>query len=429
MESITDRYPEKRLPDLSGSHAFDLGQAFFKSGNFEDCVFYLRQAGGYFVRNGDFSSYMDCYNMLIRAFNEMEEEDLLLEVRREFEENLKKHNIPKSPRVLLANGFYFGILKQDDSKTTAYFKEALQRALKIQQESIKKQDPVKELESKIDIMYCLEGFFVYYYYTGDYDRCRQKINDVKQLLEHFFKLKEELQIKKSHTENVQLQKHFQSLLDVINKDYLHINRVDMNVQNMEALLETDHKKARQILWKNYEKANALNEQNLVPYIFLYMVSNSVRLKETEQAHLFLNLAKKSAKAHSFRRLLRHIEHLEAELFQKSDCQDAGDYDIVFDQKDHSFIGKHKGCVQFKNQFILLDLLNLFIENQGRSYSKEYLVKRIWKEDYRPETHDNKLYVTVKRLRSQIEPDDGKSRYILKNREGYYLTNKVKILVK
>ena len=103
--------------------------------------------------------------------------------------------------------------------------------------------------------------------------------------------------------------------------------------------------------------------------------------------------------------------------------------MVFNKKEHSLIGKHKGCVQFKNQFILLDLLNLLIENQGKPHSKEDLVRQLWKENYSPSVHDNKIYATIKRLRDCIEPDKGQSRYIYKNRKGYYFTDKVKILVK
>lgn len=419
---------KKPPADSSQNYVFELGHTLFKSGNFKDCVSYLSQAGAAFIERKDFSSYMDCYNMLIRALSELEEKELLMKTRKEFEDNCKKYDIQKTPRVLMTNGFCFGIQKKDDPKASACLKEALEVALENQAESIKKQDSVGELKSKLDIMYCLYVFCTYYFHTLEHDKCDEKLKHLKSLLEYFFKLKEELRVKKSHTDNVQLQQHFQSLLEIINKEYLHIIRLDLNLKTMQALIEEDCKKAIRILWESYEKANAFNEKYLIPYIFLYMAFNHYSMQETDQAQLFLNLSKKSAEAQSFKMLLKYIKRLEKEFFKKQ-TQGTGNYDIVFNKEEHSFIGKHKGCVQFKNQLILLDLLSLFIENQGKSHSKEDLVKRLWKEDYSPAVHDNKIYVTVKRLRDSIEPEDKKSSYICRNRKGYYLSDKVKVLVK
>lgn len=45
----------------------------------------------------------------------------------------------------------------------------------------------------------------------------------------------------------------------------------------------------------------------------------------------------------------------------------------------------------------LDLLRLFVLNQGTVYSKEFLVENVWKQPYDPSVHDNKIYVTIKRF--------------------------------
>lgn len=423
-------------PYFSGQeYVFDLGCTLFKSGNFQGCVKYLRQAAKQFVRGKNFSFYMECYSMLFGALNELGEEELLKEVREEFEDNCRRYNLQKTPHVLAINGFYFGILKKNDSKASFYLNEALNVALKNQQDCIKRQDSPGELKSKLDIIRCLSCFCNYYFSRWEHDKCREQINHFNSLFDYVLNLKRELKDKKSYTDNVQLQKYYQSLLDVIEKEYLSLTRHNLSVKITSALLEIDPKKTKTILWESYEKANALNEQYLIPYILVYMAFNYFSLKEKEQAHLFLNLAKKSAEAQSFKILLKRIADLEKEFSkEKGGLYDLDpglkeSYDIVFNKEEHSFVGKTRGCVQFKNQFILLELLNLFIENQGQSYSKEELVKRIWREDYSPKVHDNKIYVTIKRLRDSIEPADGKSRYIFRNRNGYYLTEKVKVLVK
>ena len=232
--------------------------------------------------------------MLMCALNELGDEELLEETQKEFEENCKKYNIQKNTRVLIANGFYFGILKRDDSKASIYLQQALETALETQEDSIKRQNREEELKSKLDIMYCLSTFCSYYFATMNNDKCREKITHVNSLLEHFLNLKEKLKIKKSQTDNVQLQKQFQSQLNIINREYLHITRANLSVKLIEALIEENCEKRSQALWESYEKANTLNETFLLPHILLYMAFNYSFMKEEEQAHLFLNLAKKIA---------------------------------------------------------------------------------------------------------------------------------------
>ena len=102
-------------------------------------------------------------------------------------------------------------------------------------------------------------------------------------------------------------------------------------------------------------------------------------------------------------LLNYLERLKKE--EKLDEVDKTDkYDIIFDVKDHLIVEKQKGCIELKNQFILLDLLKLFLLNPGVSYSKESIIQKVWKQEYLPEVHDNKIYVTIKRLREMIETD-------------------------
>ena len=72
------------------------------------------------------------------------------------------------------------------------------------------------------------------------------------------------------------------------------------------------------------------------------------------------------------------------------------------------------------------MLKLFISRQGEVFTKEYLVERVWKQDYNPDVHDNKIYVTIKRLRKMIEPDYDKPKYIFRAKNGYYLNKATKI---
>nr|WP_295905720.1 hypothetical protein [uncultured Bdellovibrio sp.] len=45
--------------------------------------------------------------------------------------------------------------------------------------------------------------------------------------------------------------------------------------------------------------------------------------------------------------------------------------------------------------------------------------KVWSQIYDPDLHDNLIYVSIKRLRTLIEPDLESPRYILRDRKGYY----------
>jgi DNA-binding response OmpR family regulator len=119
--------------------------------------------------------------------------------------------------------------------------------------------------------------------------------------------------------------------------------------------------------------------------------------------------------------------IQTELSQHSeDSKNA--FDLVFQLEEHTVVEKKLGKVDFKNQFILLDLLRLFCQNQGQVYSKEFLVEQVWKQSYDPSVHDNKIYVTIKRLRKLIEPDFDKPKYIFRAKNGYFMNKSAKILL-
>ena len=411
----------------SADHLFELGRALFQAGNLKDSAERLQKAAPLLAAAEDLSAYIECHNMLVGALNELKEESRLQEVQKEFEETCRKRKVQKMPRVLLVDGFCFGLARQNGDRAEARFNEALETALENQADSIKSGDICGELKSKADIMCCLCAFAYYHFATCEPKKCREKLARLQELLAWLLNVKEEILVKRSQTDNAQMQQHFQKLLRVIEGEGFRIKQMRLTSNILRALTEKDHKKALKILWDSYEKANGLNEKHLIPYIFLYMAYNHFCLREREQANLFLSLAKKAASAQSFKRLLERIEQFESQVSDSS-INDTAVYDMVFSQSDHSLTVKGKGCVRFNGRMILADLMSLFIENQGKPQSKVRLARRIWKESYAPQTHDNKIYVTVKRLRSCIEPD-GRARYICRSREGWYLDGKVKVLVK
>ncbi|MFN9068914.1 MAG: helix-turn-helix domain-containing protein, partial [Bdellovibrionales bacterium] len=65
-------------------------------------------------------------------------------------------------------------------------------------------------------------------------------------------------------------------------------------------------------------------------------------------------------------------------------------------------------------------------NPGIVFSKEYLVENVWRQAYDPSVHDNKIYVTIKRLRKMIEPDFDKPKYIFRAKNGYFMNKSARV---
>lgn len=68
---------------------------------------------------------------------------------------------------------------------------------------------------------------------------------------------------------------------------------------------------------------------------------------------------------------------------------------------------------------MYDLALMFLKNPGHRFSKSDLVKYIWHQKYDPTLHDNLIYVSIKRLRTLLEPDLESPKYVLRDRKGYY----------
>ena len=139
---------------------------------------------------------------------------------------------------------------------------------------------------------------------------------------------------------------------------------------------------------------------------------------------FLNLAKKSTNPDVFKKINREINKAIEQLKQAM----TNNYDIVVNFENNIIMEKQRGYINIKNQFILLDMLKLFISNPGMVHSKESLVEKVWKQKYDPRVHDNKIYVTIKRLRELVEPDHKKPIYIFRTKTGYFINKNKRVKV-
>jgi tetratricopeptide (TPR) repeat protein len=185
-----------------------------------------------------------------------------------------------------------------------------------------------------------------------------------------------------------------------------------------------HDQALELLWQTYD----LLKDNKILHAHLGLLYNMgktyMAMGDREMARTHLRLAYRSMDGENMKVLFKLVEATLEEL--GGDAKET--YDLIFELENHAVVEKKLGRVDFKNQFILMDLLRLFVTNQGQVYSKEYLVEQVWKQSYDPGVHDNKIYVTIKRLRKMIEPDYDKPKYIFRAKNGYFMNKSAKVLI-
>ncbi len=199
---------------------------------------------------------------------------------------------------------------------------------------------------------------------------------------------------------------------------------------LHALILRNQGKLDQALQSTWMAFESLRDQ---PHLGLYLhtlatLGTIFSLKnDPNTARLYLDLARRSLKRTEFPRIARIVDDALEKIGGAIKA-----YDLELNLNTGTLNEVRKGEIKFDGQFILRDLLRVFMEasvgNPGATLSKEDLVREVWAEDYRPQSHDNKIYVNIKRLRRLIEPDDGSTEYILRGKLGYYLNPNLRISV-
>lgn len=185
------------------------------------------------------------------------------------------------------------------------------------------------------------------------------------------------------------------------------------------------KEAMDILWQSYEQAKLHGFYPLISSILAQMARVYRDQKYDEQYKIYAELALKGTDQNKMPRLY----HLVSAICPHGLESLRPEYDFKIDENERWVEEKTKGVIDFKNQHILYDMALLFIKNPGKRFSKDDLVAHIWKQVYDPDLHDNLIYVSIKRLRTLIEPDAESPRYILRDRKGYYFNPQTVIYFK
>lgn len=352
----------------------EMGKLYFERGDFDQALDRLSKARHQCLLNQEIKTYLKSTCWILRIHAEREDFEAIEALR----QSLVDQKLMDHSRLHYALGL------------CAFYQDRFDEA---QAEIAQSIDlALKDDQGKEDLGYALSGRAILHACRGE---ATEALKDIKQI---------------------------QVLLDVFPNPDLMASTLLLEGHVLRLLKR--HSEAQEIYWQAYERLQ--QNKNLFMYVSLLYALGKVEidLGNFDAAKMYLRLAQASADPKSLKHCRKIIDRSLEQILK----DDLGEYDIVFDESSKVLKERQKGKVSFNNQFILLDLLRLFIRNPGRVYSKETLVHKVWKQDYDPSVHDNKIYVTIKRLRKMIEPNYEKPKYIFRAKNGYYLDQHARVLL-
>ena len=356
---------------------FELGRLYADRGDFSSALRHLTKAAEGYLQEKDFPNYLDCTNKVLRIYADRNQVAEIDEIKEKIQDLVIREGLQLSPKTYYTLGLCASYKEQYDMALD-YLQKSLSLAL--------------SEDSKKDVCYAINGIAIVYYSLG---RFEEALNEIYNL---------------------------QVFFQVLKLPDLEMSTQMINGHILRQMKRYDQ--ALDVFWKCYDQLR--EDKNFMHYVYLLWGLGLTYLESGDKtmARTYLTLARRSCSPTDLKRASEGIDRALNELGAVDESQ----YDLVFDGRTNSIVEKNLGRVNFKNQFVLLDMLRLFVKNPGHIYSKEELVERVWRQSYDPSVHDNKIYVTIKRLRKMVEPDFDKPKYIFRAKSGYYLNKNARIMV-
>ncbi|MFN7903671.1 MAG: winged helix-turn-helix domain-containing protein [Pseudobdellovibrionaceae bacterium] len=357
----------------------EIAQLYCDRGEYKKALEAVEPAQDLFYAAKNYRGYLDVLNLKLRIHAEMEDHQAIFAIKDKLQDLVLKEGFELNSRT-----YYTLAICADYKDQTDVALEYLQKSLALG----------LAVDHKEDICRAIFGLAKMYSHP--------KIQRYEDALKEIYNLEVFFQV----------------------YDFPEI-RFSTRMVNSQILMQLHkYEEALEVTWKAYEEVKNIKRITLVASV-LYRISELYYLmNERDLAISYAKLAQKSVHPKNQVEMARSIQELVSKIGFESDPN----YDLVFDNENHMIVEKKLGKIDFKNQFILLDLLKLFLQNPGTVFSKEYLVENVWKQPYDPAVHDNKIYVTIKRLRRLIEPDFDKPKYIFRAKNGYYVNKSVKVFM-
>lgn len=355
---------------------YELGCLYIDKGDLSKAEPKFRQSADVYLKLNYFKEYLSCQNKLLRVLVEMGRFKEVEILSNQIKYNVEAFEIEPSAKLLYTEAV-FAYMSMDLDVADKKFDESLKKAL--------------EEDSKEDICNALFGQATVYKAKKLDDMVEKKLKNLEVFL-----------------------------------DVIEISDVKAATKLFQAEIEIDkgnYSKALDLVWECHDVLKTNPNQFYRAYLFSCFALCYYYLGNQDLASHHIQLAKSSIDPLVHLNSAKMIERAE-----KLMGQEQPEFDIILDKKNHSVIERNKGAVEFNNQFIVLEMLKLFVNNPGKSFSKEELAEYVWQQEYDPRVHDNKIYVTVKRLRQLIEPEVNQPKYIFRSRKGYYLDKSTRVCI-
>lgn len=356
---------------------FELGRLLAERGDFVAAIPHLSEAAAQFLSEGRGRDYLECQNLLLKVYTEYDDERAV-RVKEEIQDLVLKGRLELDAKTFYSLAFCASHRGQQGDAID-YLHKSIGLAVEAQHHE--------------DLAYALFGL------ASAYSRCSPP---------------------RSSEAWAELDK-LEPILESI-----ALPQVTVSARMLRAHLLLEQRRfdeALQFCWRAQEALVDSKSAVMGVYLMAFMAAVYLEKGDLTSARIHYALASRSVDRQNFRRLARSLDHSEARLAALREPP----FDLKLDLENQLVTERKLGPVDLRNQHVLLELLRLFSAKPGRVYSKEELVEKVWQQDYDPGSHDNKVYVTIKRLRKFIEPDGDQPRYIIRAKDGYYLSSTARVV--
>ena len=423
-------FPERGQARLqAGEPSFTLGfaQVMLKTSSVRELVLHLKQARVFFLEQKRYREYFEAQALLVIFLTEKQ----CFEETRSIYQDVMALGWGKNPATDTSLHYAFGFcfLRQGQyEKASLWLDRGFMLALKRRQEAEQNQQERDVFQSRLAMCFIVYGFACLQAAQKKDEQALREVQNLRDLLQWF---DEGMDLHTPVPPGSPTREAGRR--DTLMVEYLKVyGRVVDSLKFCADWLQAgllfragECEKAGQLYRLCYEGLpHHCRRHYMSPYVFYALGRNHLKQGQMKQAFTFLSLAYKSVKPQECVLLYEKIKKSFDRLVQKM----IKDYDLVLNVSGQLIMEKNTGYRNFGNQVILLDLLKLFLLNPGVTYSKEFLAGMLWKQPYRSSDHDNKIYVTIKRLRNLIEPDKNRPRYIFRQKQGYYFNKQARVLV-
>ncbi|MFN8791292.1 MAG: winged helix-turn-helix domain-containing protein [Bdellovibrionales bacterium] len=357
----------------------ELGRLYCERGDFHQAEPKLNEAAQIFHSIRDFDNFLETQNLLLRLYAEREQFEKIQALKEKLQDFVLKEGFALNSRTYYTLGLA-ALYRNQADLALDYGQKALALAL--------------QADNKKDICYAI--FHIAHTYS------LEGINRLQDALKEIYNL--------------------QVFFQVMDLPDLKASTFMLNARILCLLKKYDE--AIEVAWKAYDLLKVTKNPQMSLSLLGLLGWIYAESGDKEMGRFYVSLLNRSLDPQNYVRTAKMARALSERLGSDNQNQ----FDLVFDETQNAVLEKKLGKIDFKNQFILLDLLKLFVQNPGTVFSKEYLVENVWRQPYDPSVHDNKIYVTIKRLRKMIEPDFDKPKYIFRAKNGYFMNKSARVYV-